>query len=286
MFHGIGGPDCPTNIFIEQMEYLSRHYSVISLKNAIEIVSSYDGSLDKRAVLTFDDGLKNNFIIAYPVLLRLGLPATFFVCPGLIESRMWLWAYEIEQRLLTCDNEQLSILCDNFNIPVNIELSNQVGIIEEIIEWMKTVSTISRKSIEAAVQELTQDFKPDQIHQNMFESMDWNELCSLSPDLITVGSHTITHPILTMLPTEEMKYEIRESRYWLERRLNRAVEYFCYPNGDYNDEIVQTVRETYVAAVATEAGFFGCNEDIYRINRIPAAQNMPLFAWRMFRPSS
>lgn len=287
MFHGVGGSDCPADVFALQMQYLKKHYSVISLKAAVEKVVAQNFYFSNEVVLTFDDGLRNNFTVAYPILLQLGLPATFFVCPSLIETRVWLWAYEMEQRLLTITNFNLSILCKKFSISMNPNNSNDMTVVlEQIIEWMKTLDTVYRKSVEAAVRELTPDFMPTQTHLSMFESMTWDELRSLSPELITIGSHTVSHPILTKLSLDEMRFEIEESKRWLEQSLNRPVEYFCYPNGDMNEEIVDTVRAAYRAAVTTEPGFFSHGQDIYKINRIPAAQNMPLFAWRMFRPSA
>src|SRR5262245_23977444 len=52
-----------------------------------------------RVALTFDDGLRSNVAVAYPILRKLGLTATFFVCPGLIERGQWLWNQEARERL-------------------------------------------------------------------------------------------------------------------------------------------------------------------------------------------
>lgn len=287
MFHGIGGKDCPTDIFIKQMEYLARYYSVISLKMAIEMISNNDYSVKNEIVLTFDDGLKNNLNIAYPVLLRFGLPATFFVCPGLIDSGKWLWAYEVERRLLTLEYVKLTSFCKDFDITSpKWKPGNNVCVVEHIIEFMKTLATSERMSLESTIQELTTEFEPTKEDMNMLETMNWDELCSLSSELITIGSHTLNHPILTKLPVNDICFEIQESRYILERKLKKTVEYFCYPNGDFNDEVLKVVRETYAAAVTTEQGFFTRGDDVFKICRIPAASDMPLFAWRLFRPSS
>src|SRR5207248_3345103 len=53
----------------------------------------------RRAAMVFDDGLRSNVRVAYPILRALGIPATFFVCPGLIEERRWLWTHEARRRL-------------------------------------------------------------------------------------------------------------------------------------------------------------------------------------------
>jgi peptidoglycan/xylan/chitin deacetylase (PgdA/CDA1 family) len=285
MFHGVGGPDCPADIFESQMKYLKENFTVISLKKALEIASDSHGKFKNEVVLTFDDGLRNNYTIAYPILVRLGLPATFFVCPGLIESQKWQWPYEVEQRLLSCKESDLEIICRQCNIDKReFESANDSSIVESLIKHMKTIETENRKKMEKVILSMTQHFKPTSLQNDLFSIMNWDELCSLSPELITIGSHTVNHPILTKLTHEEMRHEIQESRKWLERRLKRPMEYFCYPNGDYDESTLSVVAANYKAAVTTRQGFFETGDDVYQINRIPAQDKLPLFAWRMFRP--
>jgi len=285
MFHGIGGPDCPADIFESQMRYLKENYPVISLKKALAVSSDINDKFRTDVVLTFDDGLRNNFTTAYPILSRYQLPATFFVCPGLIESQKWQWVYEIEQRLLICSEIDLESIGKLFNIVLpTTKGNNSRDIVEILIDHMKTMETEHRMKFENTIRALTKNFEATSLQRDSFDTMNWDELCSLPPDLVTIGSHTVNHPILTKIPYEEMRYQIKESRQWLEKRLNRPVEYFCYPNGNYDASIVSVVAENYKSAVSTNPGFFDHGDDVYQINRIPAADSLPLFAWRMFRP--
>src|SRR2546421_4055299 len=73
----------------------------------LEELTSRGGNGRPRVALTFDDGLRSNVHVAYPILQKLGLTATFFVCPGLIERREWLWNHEARQRLLSLPKEAM-----------------------------------------------------------------------------------------------------------------------------------------------------------------------------------
>ncbi len=285
MYHGVGGHYCPADVFESQMKYIKDNFTVISLKQALEMSSDSNGKFGTEVVLTFDDGLRNNSTIAYPILSRYGLPATFFVCPGLIESQQWQWPYDIKQRLLSCNKNDLAILYSTFGMDEQAGENDTVkDAAEKIIAHMKTIKTDERQRMERFIQSMTGNFNPTARQQDLYSTMNWEELAALSPDLITIGSHTVNHPILTNLPFEEMRLEIQDSRRWLERCLKRPVEFFCYPNGDYDESILDVVAENYRAAVTTRPGFFNQGDDVYQINRIPAPDRLPLFAWRMFRP--
>ena len=285
MFHGVGGPDCQADIFESQMKYLRTNFSVISLREALTISGDAARNFRTEIVLTFDDGLRNNYTIAYPILRRYALPATFFVCPGLIESRTWQWAHEMEQRLLGCKPGNLKkIIAQLGTGEQELKGNNSGDIAEKIVEHMKTMENNRRIGTEHLIRSLTQDFETAQQQHDLYDTMSWEELKSLDPALITIGSHTVHHPVLTRLPYEEMRYQIQESKQWLQRRLNRPIDFFCYPNGDYDESAAQVVAQNYKAAVTTKAGYFDKGDDVYQINRIPAPDKLPLFAWRMFRP--
>lgn len=285
MYHGVGGPDSPADIFESQMRYLKANFNVVSLQEAITIFDDPVRHFSTEIVLTFDDGLQNNYTVAYPILLRYELPATFFVCPGLIESRTWQWAHEMEQRLIGAKHDSLKKIYDKLGIGERkIKGNSGSEVVEEIIERMKTMESERRISVEHFIRSLTHNFEMAKSQHDQYDTMSWDELQSVDPALITVGSHTVHHQMLTRVPNEEMHYQIQESKQWLERRLNRPVDYFCYPNGDYDESIAHVVAQNYKAAVTTVAGYFNKEDDVYQINRIPAADKLSLFAWRMFRP--
>jgi peptidoglycan/xylan/chitin deacetylase (PgdA/CDA1 family) len=278
MFHGVGGYHYSGTTFRAQMTWLRQHLRVVSLEAMITRMDEAGAELRRDTALTFDDGLRNNFTVAYPILKELGLPATFFVCPGLIDSRTWLWNHEARQRLLRLDEARL------------LELSARLGCgpssVEGVVDWMKSLPLERRRAAEDHVRMATQDFNPTEDERRHFDPMRWDDILALDPSVITIGSHTRTHPILTTLDADQLQDEVVQSRVQLEGRLGRAVRLFCYPNGDADLRVMEPVKRTYEAAVTTRSGLLRCGEDRYALPRIPTGPNMHLFTWRMHRPTA
>jgi len=82
MYHGT--PLRAARDLERQFRFVARWGDVVPLA---ELANSPKGNGGKRVALTFDDGLRTNVAVAYPILRKLGLHGTFFVCPGLIDSR-------------------------------------------------------------------------------------------------------------------------------------------------------------------------------------------------------
>jgi peptidoglycan/xylan/chitin deacetylase (PgdA/CDA1 family) len=99
--------------------------------------------------------------------------------------------------------------------------------------------------------------------------MDWKDLELIQKKGIKIGSHALTHPFLTKINETEAKKEIEFSKKILEDKLGIEIDTFCYPYGDYNEKIVQIVKESgYKYAFTTKEGKFNGLENPYEINRI------------------
>lgn len=103
----------------------------------------------------------------------------------------------------------------------------------------------------------------------------------LDPAWITIGSHTVSHPILPTLDRQEFDYEVGESRRWLESTLGRDVELFCYPNGAENERVRVVVAERYRAAVTTAPGSIRHGQDPFALPRIGIRVDLPQLVWEL-----
>jgi len=95
------------------------------------------------------------------------------------------------------------------------------------------------------------------------------QLARIPADLITIGSHTMTHPFLTRVQEAEAKRELRESRKQLEGMLGRRIALFSFPHGDFNSKLVEWCRESgyeHVFTILPEPAF--CESDQYVIGRV------------------
>jgi len=227
MYHGT--PRRDAGALERQLRMVSLAFPVVPLE---ELKERRIGRA--RAAITFDDGLRNNVDVAYPILKKLGLTATFFVCPGLIDGRRWLWNHEARQRLL--------------------HLGKGADKADAMVERMKAMKIARRREVEECIRKASPDFLPTRAQCEEFDLATWEELRSLDPAVVAIGSHTMTHPILTSLSEEETEAETRDSRFTIENRLQRAVSVFCYPNGDLNDGALAAARRHYRSAVTVQKG--------------------------------
>lgn len=77
------------------------------------------------------------------------------------------------------------------------------------------------------------------------------------PDPITIGSHTVTHPLLTKVSEQQLKRELFESRATLEHTLGRKVNLFSFPHGAYQASLLETCREAGYDRVFTTMPVLG-----------------------------
>jgi len=112
----------------------------------------------------------------------------------------------------------------------------------------------------------------------------WHELRRLDPRIVTIGSHTLTHPILPSLDASQLENEVSESRRILEEKLQRPVDLFAYPNGDVNGAVHECVRKHYRAAVSVEEGWAGPLCDLHLLPRVSGAWSAVKLALSLHRP--
>lgn len=255
MYHGT--PQGDAAALERQLRVVSLAFPVVRLEELAAGSKAYR----PRVALTFDDGLRSNVEVAYPILRKLGLTATFFVCPGLIDAGHWLWNHEARERLRTLDAGALGELAAQVGAPAEVE---------GFVEWMKTLEIARRKQVETSIRAATPRFAPSEAQRAEFDLATWRELKALDPRVVTIGSHTMTHPILTSLTVEETDAEMRESRAALENRLERPVSVFCYPNGNLNDGALASARRYYRSAVTVEPGTVDEEADPHLLPRYAA----------------
>ena len=165
-----------------------------------------------------------------------------------------------------------------------VTLRMQTDAIEPMVERMKQLGLADREHAEAVLRAGTPGFVPTPLEHEHYDPITWEQVRALDPSLITIGSHTLSHPILPTIDDAMLEREVRDSRRVLEERLGRAVDLFCYPNGAQDERVHAAVARHYRAAVTTCYGIVPADTDAHRMVRIPASPSLPTLAWRMHRP--
>jgi peptidoglycan/xylan/chitin deacetylase (PgdA/CDA1 family) len=278
MYHGVGTDEFTTETFVAGLRFIRKHFDVVPLSTIVENVRAGKPGTGREVALTFDDGLRNNLTVLYPILQRVETPATFFIVPDAVEKKEWIWTHDTRERLASLSEVDCYVFAGELHAPTSECF--------EIIHWMKTLPNQQRLEIQERIRVRTKNFVPTPTQHHKYDLMDWDELQSLDPRLITIGSHSMTHPILSNISEDEVNREIGESRQMLEQHLQRPVEYFCYPNGNYDEKTVAAVRKTYSAAIAVKSNTVMPGQDVYRLPRISAAADPEMLAWRLHRPAA
>jgi peptidoglycan/xylan/chitin deacetylase (PgdA/CDA1 family) len=133
-----------------------------------------------------------------------------------------------------------------------------------------------------------------------YRAATWDQARALDPQLIDIGSHTCTHPVLSRCTDDEIAHEVVASRRTLAAQLRRIPDAFCYPNGqteDYDARCLRAVRRAgYTSATVAHGGTVGADTDPYAIERMAAPASVPDFRraidgvtqladqWRAWRP--
>jgi peptidoglycan/xylan/chitin deacetylase (PgdA/CDA1 family) len=224
--------------FSEQMEWIGRRFSVVSLD---EVVAAADGAdLPDRAVLiTFDDGYQDNLDNALPVLRRLGLPAVVFLATHHIETGRAFWWDRVASFFVRYAGPEatLPILGPTTWTPAGAQAA--------AARWIERAKLLPHDELQNALDGLgalvaAGDRGPGGL------VMDWDGVRQLAANGIAVGGHTRTHPILTRLSIEAARGEIAGCKADIERELGVPPAGFAYPNGqsaDFDDEVVRAVGD-------------------------------------------
>lgn len=277
MYHSVGHEDVSIRQFRWQLRLLRDSFDVVPLPRLVDrlVAGTANG---EEVALTFDDGVRNHYSVVWPMLREARVPATFFVCPGLIESGAWLWNTELRTRLALLGRAERRRLADRAGCPQGSE--------HGIVEWAKRLPLDRRRDVEEQARALTQTFEPTDAQLDRHAPMSWLQLKRLDPALITIGSHTATHPILTTLAREARDVEVAGSRIMLEQRLGRSVDLFCYPNGANDAAARDAVRSVYRAAIATRQDLVTGDADLFALPRVPAGPRNSYFVRRLHRPAA
>lgn len=277
MYHIVGDAELSARQFDWQMRFLREHFEPISLGTLVERLQGAT-TTGHEVAITFDDGVQNHFTVAWPLLRAHHIPATFFVCPGLIESGDWLWRTDLRMRLAMLDSATRTQAARNAGCA-----ATQV---EAIMEWTKGLPLDARRAFQRDIGIHTADFSPPRDQMERHAPLTWTQLRQLDQSLVTIGSHTRTHPMLPTLDEFALHDEIAGSRMMLEENLQRSVDLFSYPNGANDPAVADMARRHYRAAVTTRQSIVAEGDDCFLLPRIPAAGDRAAFTRRMHRPTS
>ena len=277
-------PSEPTaDEFASRMRWLKSNFNVISLAEGILRLRS--GTLPSRAMsITFDDGYRDNYDVAMPILLQLGLPATYFVATGYLNGGR-MFNDTVIEAVRQARGDELDLLDLGLGSHRIKTAALRVEAATAIIAKLKYLSTESRAIQAETVAARAKANLPDDL------MMTSEQVSAMHRAGMQIGGHTVTHPILSNIDPKIARNEIAEGRLFLERVIGSRVSLFAYPNGaperDYTSAHVRMVKELgFDGAVSTSWGAARHGADQFQIPRFtPWDRPQWKFALRIARVS-
>jgi len=226
MFHDIAA-DHAERVF----GYLAKTYHVIGLDDYLAARRSGNASRlpDKALIITLDDGhIRNHTLL--PVLEKLNLPVTIFLCAGIVGTRRHYW---FKFKHPEIDTQALKLVPNH----VRLEQLARVGFTEE------------------------QEFDPPQA----LTKAQIREMKSR----VNFQSHTTFHPCLHTCSDAEAREEIFGSKKILEQDFGLRINALAYPNGDYSERDMELIKQAgYDCAIAVDFGYNTLKTNPYRLKRL------------------
>lgn len=272
--------------FDKQIAFLKRNFRVLFLEELLEKINK-NQDIGGCCAITFDDGWLDNYTNAFPILTKYKVPATIFLASGFIGTKRLFWPDEMVRHLAQCP--QVNDADTDLNAAVikfHSDIKEYSAIsrdcyLEKAIEILKRFPSDERNAV---VEHYRNTGKPLDDTRHMLA---WEEVEVMGKSgLVSFGSHTSGHEILDRLQLGMAREEVRQSREEIERQLGVKVRTFAYPNGNYNEDVLETVKECgFDYAVTTKNGLLDRDAPLLEIPRIAihedVSNTIPMFRWRI-----
>lgn len=260
--------------FLKHIRFLQEHFEIIPLSGFSALDNANSVKQKPFCAVTFDDGWLDFFQNAYPVLKAERVPATIFLPTNYIGGEKWFWTDRLSFLLMNYKKNG-NALSSN---PVINSIENIKGDFETRLEAAIGMMKDHRsEDIENVLNELSARWQVDsKFNRRAFLS--WEEVNEMKESgLVSYGSHTANHSILTTLIPDEIKEELESSKETLISKgvVDPSFIPFCYPNGNHNTQIAEMIKDSgYNLAVTTKNGWneFGANP--FTLKRIGIHQDM------------
>lgn len=266
--------------FAAHLAYLKKHNRVVSLAEAIDYLKDEKPMPAGATVITIDDGYRDVYDVAFPVLKKFDAPATLFAVTDFLDRKLWLWTDLTRYVLSETKHEQIKIEFDAGE-KIEMKLTDAEQKSAAAYRLNAVLKQLPNDTKESKIREIADELNvqiPD-LPTEEYDSINWTQAREMDARLLRVESHTKTHPILTNIGESELDDELQISKQRLETMLDRHIEYFCYPNGSLNQAVSCAVEKNkYKSAVTTGYGFNQKDENLFTLRRIGAPSAIENFA--------
>lgn len=271
---------CAPAIFEKQVAWLlQQKYTIVSIPEIFEAATK--NAPDKLATITFDDGLKDQYENAVPILQKHNATATFFPITGTLDGFLPA-THKIHILLSRSSAEDLVDRCNNFfdenypelaltyRIPKNRRISETRKLRDDILtaNFKETMNILPNEVEGECLETLFANLKINEREMCETLFMSERDISHLAHDGFTVGSHGHKHYALEFQDVAAAENDIRTAKERLTKIIGIEPKIFSYPHGGASDQVVKILKdETFTHAVTIERRSVSQTDNTFLIPR-------------------
>jgi peptidoglycan/xylan/chitin deacetylase (PgdA/CDA1 family) len=255
--------------FDQQLKFVKSHFDIIGPGDLPEVCKRRKG---KHLMITFDDGYLDNFQAAFPILKSNNMPAIFFIATGFIDRPSLPWWDEVAWMVRTSSKKQLD-LAPWIPQPVVFDEPDREQTVRKLLRAYKAMPTEKTSAYLDAIASATGTGRcPAAQTANLW--MNWDQLRQMHAGGMTIGGHTVNHPILGRMTAEGQWNEISGCSARIQQEIGAPMTTFSYPVGHigaFNDvtrDCLERVGVQYAFSYYAGVALFD-KWDKYDIRRLP-----------------
>ena len=256
---------CTEERFAQHLKLYKQDFDVVSIDELIALHLSRQKIKERLAVITFDDGYIDNYLVAYPILKSAGVSAGFFVSTDYIDKPETPWWDELGWIVRHADAKTVKL--PHWSQPVNIVDGSIRMRVRRLLRAVKQDNSLGMTEKLTQLKHVLQlDSKHMPKPTDLF--INWAQLKEMADNGMHIGSHTLSHNILSHLSVEKQLIELTQSKQRLETMLNRNVSSVAYPVGGTDSFTLETQQLVHQAGYQLAFSFMsGVNTDLSISNR-------------------
>ncbi len=235
-------PGIHPRLFEKMIVLLKKHYIIRPLSDLYSFTGA-EHSLAKTCFITFDDGYKDYLDYAYPILKRQQAPSALFILPYQITNKGHIWTSTIVFFIKHYSFQEIDEFLKQRNITIRYRNSNDGFKLN--LDITKHLCSMGQAERMAIVNDLRQKFMDDK-RVIEHELLSFDELRLLDPELVTVASHSLTHPSFSNEHDIGLiESELKESKQIIEKETGQEVSAFAFPFASYNELSLSLSKKLY-----------------------------------------
>jgi peptidoglycan/xylan/chitin deacetylase (PgdA/CDA1 family) len=272
-YHRVGTEGVPVfsrlepGVFEKQMRYLKKHYRIVSLGRLCRELKD-GGKVRPTLAITFDDGYRDLYTHAFPVLQKYEIPATIYLIGKCMETGEAPWYDRIFVALESAPDPILEV---ELSEPRKFSLTDpatRAAVAWQIVCYLRSIPDTQRRQWCASFEQRM----PVPSAEVQGRMLNWDQVRAMRKGGVFFGAHTMTHPSVSRLESDALQNEILQSKELLEEGLQTSFEDFAYPFGKPSDCSMAAEnllsRSGYRSAVTTTASRNTVGMNPYSLRRM------------------